>query len=159
MLPGCDRSEPTSSSFHSIGGSSTSSEPREVEIDLAELLWPLPDIDLIIGHHAHVIQPLALAGGGAGRLRPGKLPFEPVPPDDPGRRDAPGAAGIRPRSLGGQRKSRRFRPGSTGAMGTSSSRLWTILTSNLPPREQPQALGLAGRIGAAPVGPGRPEVG
>ena len=33
-------------------------EPRQAEIDLAEQLMSSPDIDLIVGHHAHVIQPL-----------------------------------------------------------------------------------------------------
>ena len=37
-------------------------EPRQVEVALAELLMASPDIDLIIGHHAHVIQPLAWVG-------------------------------------------------------------------------------------------------
>lgn len=33
-------------------------EPRQAEFDLAEQLMSSPDIDLIIGHHAHVIQPV-----------------------------------------------------------------------------------------------------
>jgi poly-gamma-glutamate synthesis protein (capsule biosynthesis protein) len=37
-------------------------EPRQAEIDLAERLMSSPDIDLIIGHHAHVIQPLSWIG-------------------------------------------------------------------------------------------------
>ena len=37
-------------------------EPRQAEIDLAEQLMSSPDVDLIIGHHAHVIQPLSWAG-------------------------------------------------------------------------------------------------
>jgi poly-gamma-glutamate synthesis protein (capsule biosynthesis protein) len=37
-------------------------EPRQAEIDLAEKLMSSPDVDLIIGHHAHVIQPLDWVG-------------------------------------------------------------------------------------------------
>jgi Bacterial capsule synthesis protein PGA_cap len=37
-------------------------EPRQAEIDLAAQLMSSPDIDLIIGHHAHVIQPLSWVG-------------------------------------------------------------------------------------------------
>jgi poly-gamma-glutamate synthesis protein (capsule biosynthesis protein) len=37
-------------------------EPRQTEIELAGRLMDSPDIDLIIGHHAHVIQPLDWIG-------------------------------------------------------------------------------------------------
>lgn len=38
-------------------------EPRAAEIELAELLLASADIDLIVGHHAHVIQPMDQRGG------------------------------------------------------------------------------------------------
>jgi poly-gamma-glutamate synthesis protein (capsule biosynthesis protein) len=37
-------------------------QPRQAEVDLAQQLMNSPDIDLIIGHHAHVIQPLGWMG-------------------------------------------------------------------------------------------------
>jgi poly-gamma-glutamate synthesis protein (capsule biosynthesis protein) len=40
-------------------------EPRAAEMELAELLIASPDIDLIIGHHAHVVQPVAWFGDEA----------------------------------------------------------------------------------------------
>jgi poly-gamma-glutamate capsule biosynthesis protein CapA/YwtB (metallophosphatase superfamily) len=38
-------------------------EPDRYQRDVAAALAPSPDIDLIVGHHAHVVQPLDIVGG------------------------------------------------------------------------------------------------
>lgn len=38
------------------------SEPTDAQVELAERLSESPDIDLVIGHHAHVVQPITRVG-------------------------------------------------------------------------------------------------
>lgn len=38
-------------------------EPNRYQLDVAAAVAPSPDIDLIIGHHPHVIQPVEIVGG------------------------------------------------------------------------------------------------
>ena len=38
-------------------------EPSAYQRDIAAQILPSPDIDLVIGHHAHVVQPIEQVGG------------------------------------------------------------------------------------------------
>ena len=44
-------------------GTNYTSEPDEQQIDLGPRLLASPDIDLILGHHAHMVQPVVQIGG------------------------------------------------------------------------------------------------
>ena len=44
-------------------GTEYDSDPSQYQRDVAGMLVPSPDIDIVIGHHAHVVQPIEEVGG------------------------------------------------------------------------------------------------
>lgn len=58
---------------HMHAGTEYSSEPDQQQIDFAEAMTQSPDVDLVVGQHAHVVQPITSMNGkwvayGAGNL-------------------------------------------------------------------------------------------
>ncbi len=68
--------------MHMHAGNEYSSSPNQQQIDFAKTMTASPDVDLVIGQHTHVVQPLEVVNGkwvayGAGNLMAQSNPAKP----------------------------------------------------------------------------------